>query len=231
MTKTLLLPTPLPMPRFMTDYSPPEGPLRIIHNDEHVVLVDKPTGLLSVPGKPAEHGDCVLSRVEVQFPGAQLIHRLDLETSGMMIFAMNARAQRIINRQFEQRLVHKVYVALVDGRPREDEGVIDLPLTGDWPRRPLQKVCFETGKPARTRWRAIGHGEGWTRLRLWPETGRTHQLRVHLKEIGHPILGDPFYAPDPVYDAATRLMLHATRLMLRHPGSGRRRDWRMRAPF
>lgn len=207
-------------PRLMTRYAPPEGPLSVLHRDEDLLLVDKPSGLLSVPGKPLEHRDCLEARVKAAFPEALLIHRLDLETSGVMVFALNPRAQKLINRQFERRIVKKTYIARVAGVVAKDEGEIDLPLIADWPNRPLQKVCFETGKPARTAWRVLAREEGATRLQLKPETGRSHQLRVHLKEIGHPILGDPFYAPEEDFDAAPRLQLHAEQLDLRHPRDG-----------
>ena len=209
-------------PRLMTEYTPPEGPLAVLHRDEDLVFVDKPSGLLSVPGKPAEHWDCLEHRVRQAYPQALLIHRLDLETSGVMVFALNPRAQRIINGQFERRVVQKTYIARVAGRVAEDEGEIDLPLTADWPRRPMQKVCHQTGKPSRTRWRVLEREGDATRLELRPETGRSHQLRVHLKEMGHPILGDPFYAPEEIYRVVPRLHLHALSLELRQPDGG---DW------
>ena len=209
-------------PRLMTEYRPPEGPLAVLHADDDLVFVDKASGLLSVPGKPADHWDCLEHRVRQAYAQALLIHRLDMETSGVMVFALNPCAQRIINGQFERRVVQKTYVARVAGQLAADEGEIDLPLIADWPRRPMQKVCFETGKPSRTRWRVIERETDATRLELSPETGRSHQLRVHLKEIGHPILGDPFYAPEEIYRAVPRLQLHASRLALRHPDGG---DW------
>ena len=218
-------------PRLMTNYAPPEGPLSVLHRDADLLIVDKPSGLLSVPGKPAEHRDCLEARVKAAFPEALLIHRLDLETSGAMVFAMNPRAQRLINGQFERRIVKKTYIARVAGGLIEDEGEIDLPLIADWPNRPLQKVCFQTGKPALTRWRVLEREAGATRLELTPETGRSHQLRVHLREIGHPILGDPFYAPDAFRDAAPRLQLHAAELALRHPQDGRWVGYKSPCPF
>lgn len=207
-------------PRLMTRYAPPEGPLAVLHRDADLLLVDKPSGLLSVPGKPEAHRDCLEARVKAAIPEALLIHRLDLETSGVMVFALNPRAQKLINRQFERRIVKKTYFARVAGLVREEEGEIDLPLIADWPNRPLQKVCFERGKPARTLWRVLDREPEATRLELRPETGRSHQLRVHLKEMGHPILGDPFYAPEEIYAAAPRLQLHAASLELRHPADG-----------
>ncbi|MEM9061454.1 MAG: pseudouridine synthase [Pseudomonadota bacterium] len=206
----------------MVDYNPPAGPLAVLHQDADLLLVDKPSGLLSVPGKPLNHRDCLEDRVRAAHPSALLIHRLDLETSGVMVFALNPAAQRHVNLQFERRIVQKTYVARVAGNVIDNKGEIDLPLIADWPRRPMQKVCLETGKPARTRWRVLEREGDITRLELTPETGRSHQLRVHLKEIGHPILGDPFYAPDAIFEAADRLQLHAERLDLRHSATG---DW------
>ncbi|MEM0945734.1 MAG: pseudouridine synthase, partial [Pseudomonadota bacterium] len=204
-------------PRLIEVYRPPQEPLRVLHRDGELLLVSKPSGLLSVPGKPAAHGDCLEARVKAAYPQALLIHRLDLETSGVMVFAMNPRAQRLINGQFERRIVEKTYVARVAGEIEAEAGRIELPLIADWPNRPLQKVCWETGKPALTAWQVAEREPGATRLTLTPETGRSHQLRVHLAHIGHPILGDPFYG-DP--EAAPRLQLHAERLRLRHPADG-----------
>lgn len=218
-------------PRLMTSYAPPTGPLSVIHRDDDLLLVDKPSGLLSVPGKPARHADCLEARVRSEFPGALLIHRLDLETSGVMVFALNRNAQKAVNRQFEKRIVRKAYIARVAGRVPADGGVIDLPLIADWPNRPLQKVCHDTGKAARTTWRVLERDATATRLELTPESGRSHQLRVHLKELGHPILGDPFYAPDSARAAAPRLQLHALALELRHPVGGAWGRWEAPCPF
>ncbi|MEM7670884.1 MAG: pseudouridine synthase [Pseudomonadota bacterium] len=215
----------------MTRYQPPTDPVAVIHRDQDLLIVDKPSGLLSVPGKPEAHRDCLAARVVADFPMALLIHRLDLETSGVMVFAMNRRAQKIINGQFERRIVKKTYVARVAGRVADETGVIDLPLTSDWPNRPLQKVCRETGRSARTHWQIIAREAAGTRLRLTPETGRSHQLRVHLMAIGHPILGDPFYAPPDARDAVARLNLHAERLELRHPADGAWAGWASPCPF
>ena len=145
-------------PRLMTEYAPPGGPLAILHLDDDLLLVDKPSGLLSVPGKPEAHRDCLETRIKHAYPDALLIHRLDLETSGVMVFAMNKRAQKLINRQFERRIVRKTYIARVAGAPKMEEGFIDLPLIADWPNRPLQKVCHETGKPRAHRLASVGAG-------------------------------------------------------------------------
>ncbi len=199
---------------------PPADPLDVLHADPQIILVNKPSGLLSVPGKAEGLGDCLEARVRAAFPDALLIHRLDMDTSGIMIFARTALAQRHLNWQFERRQVSKTYIARVWGRPTEDAGRIELPLIADWPRRPLQKVCWEHGKPSMTEWRIVSEDKESTRLELHPLTGRSHQLRVHLKEIGHPILGDRFYAEGRALTAAARLQLHAERLSFRHPDGG-----------
>ncbi|WP_375551316.1 RluA family pseudouridine synthase [Rhodophyticola porphyridii] len=212
------------------DYRPPHTPLTILHEDHELILVDKPSGLLSVPGKGDHLADCLLSRIQAAFPEALLVHRLDMDTSGVMVFARSPHAQRHLGLQFEKRHVKKVYIARVWGHVAEKEGHIDLPLIVDWPNRPLQHVNHETGKPAQTDWRVVRHEETSTRIRLYPKTGRSHQLRVHMKEIGHPILGDPFYASGPARDFP-RLMLHAESLKLRHPDGGKGMSFRATAPF
>ncbi len=212
-------------------YDPPMIPLDIIHQDAELLLVNKPAGLLSVPGKAEEHRDCLERRVKEAFPGALLVHRLDMDTSGLMVFAMNAAAQRHLGLQFERRHVEKTYIARVFGHLEGDSGVISLPLIADWPNRPLQKVCFETGKPAETPWQVIGKDQQSSWLRLSPKTGRSHQLRVHMKAIGHPILGDRFYAGEEAAKAADRLMLHAETLTLHHPVGGARLRFKVTCPF
>ncbi|MCB1368367.1 MAG: RNA pseudouridine synthase [Rhodobacteraceae bacterium] len=209
-------------------YDPPGGPVRVVHRDKDLLLVDKPSGLLSVPGKDMAHRDCLETRVKAAFDGALLVHRLDLDTSGLMVFAMNRAAQRHLGLQFERRRIAKSYVAIVSGLVVGDEGLIDLPLIADWPNRPLQKVCHETGKPAQTAWQVLARGDGETRLGLRPRTGRSHQLRVHLQALGHPILGDRFYGDT---GSAPRLMLHAESLELHHPADGMRRRFECPCPF
>jgi len=204
------------------DYDPPTDPLQILHDDHELLAVNKPASLLSVPGKGAHLADCLLTRVQEVFPTALLVHRLDRDTSGVMVFALTPHAQRHLGLQFERRKTKKTYIARVWGEMIGDEGTVDLPLIVDWPNRPLQKVCHETGKPAQTDWRVLRRGGGETRVRLHPLTGRSHQLRVHMLSLGHPILGDPFYASGAARDFP-RLMLHAERLKLRHPDGGRRR--------
>ncbi len=208
-------------------------PLNIVYQDNYLLVLDKPSGLLSVPGKAPELADCLESRAKDAFPEALLIHRLDMDTSGLFIMAMNKDVQGNLGKQFERRKVSKTYVALSDGLAEEDEGVIDLPLRCDWPNRPLQMVCFEHGKPSQTHWKALERNEqaNTTRFELKPITGRSHQLRVHLKEIGHPILGDPFYAPEDLQKAAQRLLLHAHTLTIHHPEDGRLITFESDLPF
>ena len=201
-------------------YNPPQEPLKILHEDHEVVLVDKPSGLLSVPGKGPELADCLMARVQAAFPTALLVHRLDRDTSGVMIFALTPHAQRHLGLQFEKRQTKKVYVARVWGEIAEDRGEVDLPLIVDWPNRPRQMVDHENGRPAQTEWRVMKRKDGETRVKLMPRTGRSHQLRVHMQAIGHPILGDPFYAEGAARDFP-RLMLHSQSLQFRHPDGGR----------
>ena len=211
-------------------YSPPIEPLVILHDDHEILAIDKPSGLLSVPGKGAHLADCMLERVQAVFPMALLVHRLDRDTSGVMVFALTPHAQRHLGLQFEKRQIKKSYVARVFGAMVEEEGTVDLPLIVDWPNRPRQKVDHETGRAAVTHWRVKQRSAGETRVRLTPETGRSHQLRVHMKEIGHPILGDPFYSDGAARDHP-RLMLHAERLRLRHPDGGRGVKVSAKCPF
>ncbi len=211
-------------------YAPPDAPLDIVHEDHELILVNKPAGLLSVPGKGEHLADCLIARLQVPFPEALLVHRLDMDTSGVMVFARTPAAQRHLGLQFEKRQMKKTYVARVWGEVAEKQGHIDLPLIVDWPNRPLQHVNFETGKPAQTDWRRLRIEDGTTRMRLFPKTGRSHQLRVHMREIGHPILGDPFYATGEALNFP-RLMLHAESLKLRHPDGGKGMTFRAKVPF
>ncbi|MCC5955400.1 MAG: RNA pseudouridine synthase [Natronohydrobacter sp.] len=201
-------------------YAPPAGDPVILHEDHELVFVDKPSGLLSVPGKGDHMTDCMIARLRAVFPEILLVHRLDLDTSGVMVFARSPHAQRHLGLQFEKRQTRKTYIARVAGQVAGREGRVDLPLTVDWPNRPRQMVCHETGRPAQTDWALIRHEEGGSRLRLMPETGRSHQLRVHMLAMGHPILGDPLYATGAALDHP-RLMLHAQSLRLRHPDGGK----------
>ncbi|MEO1562118.1 MAG: RluA family pseudouridine synthase [Pseudomonadota bacterium] len=200
----------------LTNYAPPKGPLKVLREGAAFLCVEKPSGLLSVPGKDPEHADCMEARVQDALPEARLVHRLDMDTSGVMIFARSAEAQRHLGLQFERRVVSKRYLALVQGAVVLDRGRIDLPLTTDWPNRPLQMVCYDTGRRAITRFVTLRRDEQ-SCLALYPRTGRSHQLRVHMKELGHPILGDRFYGQA---ETAERLMLHAERLRFRDPNGG-----------
>ncbi len=202
-------------------YSPPLGPLDILHRDEDLLLVNKPSGLLSVPGKTDDLADCLEARVKREFRHSLLVHRLDMDTSGIMVFALSRLAQRHLNKSFETRQVGKTYVAMVWGRLPAASGTIDKALRADWPNRPLQMIA-EDGKPAVTHWQVIGTEGPLTRLRLTPETGRSHQLRVHLKSLGHPIAGDRFYATGDALSAAPRLCLHAEALTLTLPDTAPR---------
>lgn len=203
----------------------------LVHADDHVLVLAKPSGLLTVPAKPPGPQDCLEARVAQAWPGTLLVHRLDRDTSGVIVFARTRLAQRHLNWQFERRQVEKAYVARVRGRPSADAGRIELPLICDWPRRPRQMVCHVRGRAARTDWRVIGAEGGASRLALVPLTGRSHQLRVHLAAIGHPILGDPLYAPPEVLAAAERLQLHAERLGFRHPDGGAWVEFSVPVPF
>jgi len=214
-----------------TDYTPPIDPLDILHADHEILIVNKPAGLLSVPGKGPELADCLIARIQDVFPQALLIHRLDRDTSGVMVFALTPHAQRHIGLQFEKRQTKKTYLARVAGRLETKTGTIDLPLIVDWPNRPKQMVCHETGKSAQTDWRVLKASDEESRVRLFPKTGRSHQLRVHMLALGHPILGDPFYAEGAVRDDHARMMLHSEELRLRHPDGGEGVRFRAKAPF
>ncbi len=211
-------------------YAPPNSPLEVIHQDHALLIVNKPSGLLSVPGRGEHLADCLLSRVQAAFPEALLVHRLDRDTSGVMVFALSAHAQKHLGQQFEARSVKKTYVARVWGEMAQKTGTVDLPLIVDWPNRPLQMVDHENGKSAITDWRVQRLEGKTTRVRLYPKTGRSHQLRVHMREIGHPILGDPFYATGEARNAS-RLMLHAESLRLKHPETGVGLNFTTKAPF
>jgi len=211
-------------------YNPPDTPLDVLHHDHELLAVNKPAGLLSVPGKGEHLADCLIARVQAAFPEALLVHRLDRDTSGVMVFGLTPHAQRHLGLQFEHRRTKKAYVARVWGEMTETTGVVDLPLIVDWPNRPRQMVCHDTGKAAITRWKRLRVGKGESRVRLMPETGRSHQLRVHMLAIGHPILGDPFYAEGAARDFP-RLMLHAESLRVLHPDGGKGVSFKAKVPF
>jgi len=202
----------------------------LVYADAALLVLNKPAGLLSVPGKGEDKQDCLSSRVQAHYPDALVVHRLDMATSGLMLMARSMAIQRALGALFERRDIHKRYVAVVDGRPLPASGqsdtdgwnLIDLPIVVDWPRRPLRIIDAEHGKASQTRWRTLAFDEssGSTRLELEPVTGRSHQLRVHLQALGHPILGDQLYAPQNVQMRASRLLLHACSLRFVHPVSG-----------
>lgn len=211
-------------------YQPTAEQPRLIHHDDQILVVEKPAGLLSVPGRGEDRADCLINRLRVAFPTVLLVHRLDLDTSGIMVFGLTPHAQKHLGQQFEKRQVKKSYVARLWGRLEPKEGRVDLPLIVDWPNRPRQKVDHAEGRPAQTDWRVIRADDAETRVRLYPLTGRSHQLRVHMASLGHPILGDPLYAEGPAADFP-RLMLHAESLRLRHPDSNATLSFSAPPPF
>lgn len=217
----------------MEPYNPPTDPwLHVLYQDQHLIVVNKPSGLLSVPGRALEHRDSIMTRIQADFPAAESVHRLDMATSGVIAVALNKAAERELKRQFREREPKKTYIARVWGWMAHDEGVIDLPLICDWPNRPKQKVCFEEGKPAQTAYQVLARdSDGTTRVKLMPITGRSHQLRVHLLAQGHPILGDGFYAHPEAKAMAPRLLLHAQELCITHPAFGTPMHFRCEPDF
>jgi len=216
----------------------------LVHADECCLVVDKPAGLLSVPGRGPDKQDCVAARLQATFPDALVVHRLDMATSGLLLFARGLAAQRALSAAFERGDVRKRYQAVVQGRMTPPEargptqewegesgwGLIDLPLMADWPQRPLQKVAPE-GRASRTFWRILAHEANTTWVELAPLTGRTHQLRVHLLALGHPILGDALYGDTGVRERSPRLLLHASQLAIAHPQDAKRCAWESQPPF
>ncbi len=225
---------PPPEPFF---YAPPREPyLSVLHEDSDILVLSKPSGLLHVPGKPPEHADCLERRARESYPSVMTIHRLDKDTSGVVVMGLNRKAHAHISQQFETRRTRKTYVARVWGHVSADSGHVDLPIACDWPNRPRQMIDRENGRPAQTGWEVleretIAHGMTATRLRLLPATGRSHQLRVHMLSLGHPILGDNFYAHPPALAAASRLQLHAETLTFEHPSGGHACTFTVPCPF
>ncbi len=209
----------------------------VLYADEALLVLRKPSGLLTVPGRGADKQDCLSLRVQQNYPDALIVHRLDMATSGLMVMARGIAMQRVLNAAFAGREIDKRYVAVVTGELPRHAGWqdIDLPIAVDWPRRPLRIIDAVQGKPSLTRWRALPAADGpvasSTRVELEPFTGRSHQLRVHLLALGHPILGDTLYAPPEVQALSPRLMLHACCLSLPHPASGERLTFHDPAPF
>ena len=222
----------------MADQAPSRRPenfgalaIELLHCDAAWIVINKPAGLPSVPGRGPELADCASARVQALYLDALVVHRLDMATSGLLLMARGAVYQRSLSQAFAQRKVHKIYEALVAGEVAEDQGLIDAPLIADWPRRPVQKVDCESGKASQTQWSVMARAPGLTRLRLHPLTGRTHQLRVHLAHIGHPILGDTLYGAQDLAAVYPRMMLHARGLSLAHPVSGETADFSSPTPF
>lgn len=217
----------------MEPYNPPLEPwLHVLYQDDHIMVVNKPSGLLSVPGRQPEHKDSVMTRIQRDYPAAESVHRLDMATSGVIIVALTKAAERELKRQFREREPAKRYQARVWGHPAAEKGVIDLPLICDWPNRPKQKVCFETGKAAQTEYEVLEYrDDNSASVQLTPITGRSHQLRVHMLALGHPILGDGFYAHDEARAMAPRLLLHAEMLTITHPQYGTPMTFRQPAEF
>ena len=218
-------------------YRPPMTPyLDIVYQDDDLVVLNKPSGLLSVPGRLPEHKDCLQNRVQRILPTATIVHRLDMATSGIILMALNKAAHVEISRQFEKRLTQKSYIARVYGKVAEQSGSVEEPLICDWPNRPKQKVDHENGKKALTHYQVLGYddssyGENTTLVELTPVTGRSHQLRVHMLSIGHPILGDRLYAHHQALTISPRLQLHAQWLTVTHPVSKEPLTFKAQCPF
>ncbi|WP_444915191.1 RluA family pseudouridine synthase [Microbulbifer sp. TRSA007] len=202
----------------MRKYTPPNKPfLSVVYEDEMLLILDKPSGLLTVPGRSSDRKDSLFVRSQNKYPGSLIVHRLDMDTSGLVVMARSPEAHKRMSALFQYRKIEKTYYARVWGVPEKSNGEVDLPLICDWPNRPRQKVDFEVGKASLTHWKKISSVGGSSLLRLKPITGRSHQLRVHMNAIGHPILGDPFYAHQEAMTAASRLLLHASELEFVHP--------------
>lgn len=194
--------------------------ITILYEDEDLLLIRKPHLLLSIPGRHPLNKDCLITRLQQRYPSASMVHRLDLDTSGIMVIPLNKATHSHISRQFQERKVEKSYYAVVYGEVEADRGEIDLPIARDWSNRPKQKICHERGKQAFTRYEVLQRSADRTRLLLKPVTGRSHQLRIHMRELGHPILGCDMYAHPEALAMSERLMLHAATLAFTHPGTG-----------
>ena len=215
------------------DYRPPPG-IDIVYEDDRLILCNKPSGLLTVPGKDPSLADCLEARVQArypQYPATKVVHRLDKDTSGLLLLAFDKPALASLGGQFEHRKIEKYYVGRVWGEMEGEEGLIDLPLATDWENKPRQRVDFEHGRASQTKWEVLAREPGITRLKLTPLTGRTHQLRVHMLALNHPILGDSFYASGDALAAADRLQLHAEMLGFSHPQDHLPRTFLAPAPF
>ena len=204
---------------------------RKVYQDAELIVLDKPSGMLAVPGRGPDLQDCLSARVQTELPAAAVVHRLDRDTSGLIVMALTADAQRELSRQFAAREVEKVYRAMVFDSPADDEGLIDLPLRKDFDRPPRHMVCHVHGRAAQTSWRVVRRFADRTLLEVKPITGRSHQIRIHLAELKHPILGDPLYAHEAALGMAERLMLHAEQLTVTHPRTGERMAWHVECEF
>ena len=203
----------------------------LIHHDSRIIVLNKPSGLLSVPGKGPLLKDCLASRVQKKHPTALIVHRLDRDTSGLIVMALDPQAQRSLSCQFENRTVQKRYECIVDGHPESDDGMIDLPIARDPLRPPRYRIHNLLGRPSQTRWEVLERYTDSTRIAAMPITGRSHQIRLHLASLGHAILGDPLYAHTTAQIAANRLLLHATFLQVQHPDDGKPIAWHLPCPF
>lgn len=206
------------LPPYIVPHSQEE--IRILHADDDLLLVRKPDLLLSIPGRHPLNRDCLITRLQRDYPSASIVHRLDLDTSGIMVIPLNKPTHAHISRQFQERRVEKAYHAIVYGLVESDAGEVELPIRCDWERRPLQMIDHERGKYALTRYRVLERLGDRTRVLLLPVTGRSHQLRIHMRELGHPILGCDMYAHEEALGMADRLLLHATSLAFEHPATG-----------
>ena len=206
----------------LIDYNPPQEPwLDLVYRDDYIAVVNKPSGLLSVPGNQPQYYDSAMSRVKEKYGFCEPAHRLDMATSGILLFALSKAADRELKRQFREREPKKYYQALVWGHVEHDHGVVELPLICDWENRPRQKICFERGKRAVTFYDVLQrYPNNTTRVKLTPITGRSHQLRLHMLALGNPILGDKFYAHPQAKALSPRLCLHAESLQIQHPITG-----------
>lgn len=213
-------------------YTPPTDPwLDTIYQDKDMIVFNKPAGILSVPGRDIERHDSMYSRVLALHPQSQTVHRLDLATSGVIVFALRKDAERELKRQFQDRETKKIYYARVLGHVQEKQGCIDFPLNKDSDHPPKHKVDIESGKACKTFYEVVSYGEKSTLVKLMPVTGRTHQLRLHMMAIGHAILGDDFYADPIALNLAPRLLLHASELIIKHPYTGKMISFDTEVPF
>ncbi|SHI49151.1 tRNA pseudouridine32 synthase / 23S rRNA pseudouridine746 synthase [Malonomonas rubra DSM 5091] len=217
----------------MFDYRPPDTEPEIIYSDDDLLIADKPAELLTVPGRRPEYEDSLLLRLQKEHAEILIVHRLDMSTSGLLVLARNRQSHRLLNKQFSERKVKKTYLAVVSGKLQSIRGSVNFPLICDWPNRPKQIVDQNQGKPALTHYQVLDYDESsdTSRIELTPITGRTHQLRVHMQALGHPILGDDLYADEKTYHQADRLLLHACRLEFSHPQTGEALNFWLPPPF